>query len=163
MNPETRIMKKISIADGIAADNLFSVLMGSNVEPQKDSSSNMRKKSKTWMRDIMSENFIEETADGKVLNQTIEKEMQRSYIDYSMSVIVGRALPDVRDGFKPVHRKILYAMHDMGMHYNRSYTNPRKWSEKYWLSITLTAILRYDSMVRMVRFLFEISFGRRSG
>ncbi len=57
----------------------------------------------------------------KILNQSIEGEMQRSYIDYAMSVIVGRALPDVRDGLKPVHRKILYAMHDMGLHHNRAH------------------------------------------
>ncbi|MBV9304039.1 MAG: DNA gyrase subunit A [Acidobacteriaceae bacterium] len=45
--------------------------------------------------------------------------MKRSYLDYAMSVIVGRALPDVRDGLKPVHRRILYGLHDMGLHYNR--------------------------------------------
>ena len=45
----------------------------------------------------------------------IEEEMRRSYLDYSMSVIIGRALPDARDGLKPVHRRILYAMHDMGV------------------------------------------------
>jgi DNA gyrase subunit A len=49
----------------------------------------------------------------------IEEEMRRSYLDYSMSVIIGRALPDVRDGLKPVHRRILYAMHDMGVFHNR--------------------------------------------
>jgi len=49
----------------------------------------------------------------------IEDEMKRSYLDYSMSVIIGRALPDVRDGLKPVHRRILYAMYDMGMLHNR--------------------------------------------
>jgi DNA gyrase subunit A len=49
----------------------------------------------------------------------IEDEMRRSYLDYSMSVIIGRALPDVRDGLKPVHRRILYAMHDMGLLHNR--------------------------------------------
>ena len=75
----------------------------------------------------MSDNVkIIETEDGKVIEQTIEKEMKRSYIDYSMSVIVGRALPDVRDGFKPVHRKILYAMHDMSMHFNRPYRKSAK-------------------------------------
>ena len=47
--------------------------------------------------------------------------MQRSYIDYAMSVIVGRALPDVRDGLKPVHRKILYGMYDSGFRPDRSY------------------------------------------
>lgn len=51
--------------------------------------------------------------------QPIEKVMSRSYIDYSMSVIVGRALPDVRDGLKPVHRRILYAMNDLGIPYNK--------------------------------------------
>ncbi len=49
----------------------------------------------------------------------IEDEMRRSYLDYSMSVIIGRALPDIRDGLKPVHRRILYAMHDMGVLHNR--------------------------------------------
>jgi len=51
----------------------------------------------------------------------IEDEMKRSYMDYAMSVIVGRALPDVRDGLKPVHRRCLYAMHDMGNDYNKPY------------------------------------------
>jgi DNA gyrase subunit A len=49
----------------------------------------------------------------------IEDEMRRSYLDYAMSVIIGRALPDVRDGLKPVHRRILYAMHDMGLLHNK--------------------------------------------
>jgi DNA gyrase subunit A len=49
----------------------------------------------------------------------IEDEMRRSYLDYSMSVIIGRALPDIRDGLKPVHRRILYGMHEMGLHFNR--------------------------------------------
>jgi len=52
----------------------------------------------------------------------IEEEMRRSYLDYSMSVIIGRALPDVRDGLKPVHRRILYAMHDMGLMHNRKHS-----------------------------------------
>jgi DNA gyrase subunit A len=55
---------------------------------------------------------------GTVRPVKIEDEMRSSYIDYAMSVIVQRALPDVRDGFKPVHRRILYAMNDMGLHYN---------------------------------------------
>ncbi len=52
----------------------------------------------------------------------IEEEMRRSYLDYSMSVIIGRALPDVRDGLKPVHRRILFAMHDMGLLHNRKHS-----------------------------------------
>ena len=51
----------------------------------------------------------------------IEDEMQKSYIDYAMSVIVGRALPDVRDGLKPVHRRILFAMNDLGNYWNKPY------------------------------------------
>ena len=54
-----------------------------------------------------------------VIPRYIEEEMKTSYLDYSMSVIVGRALPDVRDGLKPVHRRILYAMKEMGLHYNK--------------------------------------------
>lgn len=52
---------------------------------------------------------------------SIEKELQKSYLDYAMSVIVGRALPDVRDGLKPVHRRALFAMRELGVHYNRPY------------------------------------------
>jgi DNA gyrase subunit A len=56
----------------------------------------------------------------------IEEEMRRSYLDYSMSVIIGRALPDVRDGLKPVHRRVLYTMHDMGLQYNKKHTKCAK-------------------------------------
>src|ERR1700758_5699226 len=56
----------------------------------------------------------------------IEEEMRRSYLDYSMSVIIGRALPDVRDGLKPVHRRILYHMYDMGLLHNRKYVKCAK-------------------------------------
>ncbi|HEY8084729.1 MAG TPA: DNA gyrase subunit A [Methylophilaceae bacterium] len=52
---------------------------------------------------------------------SLEEEMRRSYLDYAMSVIVGRALPDVRDGLKPVHRRVLYAMHELSNDYNRPY------------------------------------------
>jgi DNA gyrase subunit A len=56
---------------------------------------------------------------GDVHLTDIHEEMRRSYLDYAMSVIVGRALPDVRDGLKPVHRRVLFAMHEMGLHFNR--------------------------------------------
>ncbi len=59
--------------------------------------------------------------DNNKLQVNIEDEMRKSYTDYAMSVIIGRALPDARDGLKPVHRRILYAMHDMGLQYNRAY------------------------------------------
>ncbi len=66
---------------------------------------------------------MEETtwSHGKILPIQIDKEMKSSYIDYAMSVIVMRALPDVRDGLKPVHRRILYAMHETGMTPNKPY------------------------------------------
>src|SRR5918993_2207946 len=51
----------------------------------------------------------------------IEEEMKRSYLDYAMSVIIGRALPDARDGLKPVHRRVLYSMHREGLQPNRPY------------------------------------------
>lgn len=63
---------------------------------------------------------MQEQTTGKIA-VNIEDEMKRSYMDYAMSVIVGRALPDVRDGLKPVHRRCLYAMHDMGNDYNKPY------------------------------------------
>ncbi|KAA0212053.1 MAG: hypothetical protein EDM78_12150, partial [Proteobacteria bacterium] len=52
---------------------------------------------------------------------SLEDEMRRSYLDYAMSVIVGRALPDVRDGLKPVHRRVLYAMHEVNNVWNRPF------------------------------------------
>ena len=60
--------------------------------------------------------------DGHRTQVNIEDEMRKSYLDYSMSVIIGRALPDVRDGLKPVHRRILYAMHTEGLHHNKRYS-----------------------------------------
>jgi DNA gyrase subunit A len=63
---------------------------------------------------------------GNVVPINIEDEMRRSYLDYSMSVIIGRALPDVRDGLKPVHRRVLYTMQEMGLQYNKKYTKCAK-------------------------------------
>jgi DNA gyrase subunit A len=62
-----------------------------------------------------------ETPNSHVTEINISKEMKASFLDYAMSVIVSRALPDVRDGLKPVHRRILYAMHDLGMHSDKPY------------------------------------------
>lgn len=64
----------------------------------------------------------EETQDSnRIIPVNIEEQMKTAYIDYSMSVIVGRALPDVRDGFKPVHRRILFAMNELGLNHNKPY------------------------------------------
>ncbi len=65
-------------------------------------------------------------SDERLGQIAIEDEMRSSYLDYAMSVIVGRALPDVRDGLKPVHRRILYGMHEMGLTHNRAYRKSAK-------------------------------------
>ncbi|MBI3442266.1 MAG: DNA gyrase subunit A [Candidatus Sungbacteria bacterium] len=89
---------------------------------------------------------------GKVQQREIVDEMRDSYLDYAMSVIVMRALPDVRDGLKPVHRRILYVMHELGLHYNSKFTKSA--------NIVGNSLARYhphgdtalyDSMVRMAQ------------
>jgi len=70
--------------------------------------------------------MAEETNDLPPARQSIipiniEDEMRGAYIDYSMSVIISRALPDVRDGLKPVHRRVLYGMQELGVNYNKPY------------------------------------------
>jgi len=62
-----------------------------------------------------------EALTGHIEDRGLEQEMRSSYLDYAMSVIVGRALPDVRDGLKPVHRRVLYSMHDLGLQPTRAY------------------------------------------
>ncbi len=89
---------------------------------------------------------------GNIQPINIEDEMRRSYLDYSMSVIIGRALPDIRDGLKPVHRRILYAMHDMGLLHNRKHVKCAKVVGEVlgkYHPHGDTAV--YDSMVRMAQ------------
>ena len=93
-----------------------------------------------------------EFQEGKIIERNIETEMKTSYIDYAMSVIVSRALPDVRDGLKPVHRRILYSMHEDGITSDKPY---RKCAN------TVGSVLGryhphgdssvYDAMVRMAQ------------
>ncbi len=88
----------------------------------------------------------------KIVPITIEDEMQSSYIDYSMSVIVSRALPDVRDGLKPVHRRVLYGMSDLGMLHNRNYKkSARIVGEVLGKYHPHGDSAVYDSIVRMVQ------------
>src|SRR5512138_986256 len=78
--------------------------------------------------------------------------MRRSYLDYAMSVIVARALPDVRDGLKPVHRRVLYGMHELGLAYNKSYKKSARIVGEVlgkYHPHGDTAV--YDTMVRMVQ------------
>ncbi len=95
---------------------------------------------------------LDPTRGGNIQPINIEEEMRRSYLDYSMSVIIGRALPDVRDGLKPVHRRILYAMHDMGLLHNRKHVKCAKVVGEVlgkYHPHGDTAV--YDAMVRMAQ------------
>jgi DNA gyrase subunit A len=88
----------------------------------------------------------------KIIPVSIEEEMKSSYIDYSMSVIVSRALPDVRDGLKPVHRRVLFGMHELGMAFNKPYKKSARIVGEVlgkYHPHGDTAV--YDTMVRMVQ------------
>jgi len=88
----------------------------------------------------------------RVIPIFIEREMKDSYIDYSMSVIVSRALPDVRDGLKPVHRRVLYGMNDLGLRPGSSYKkSARIVGEVLGKYHPHGDSAVYDSMVRMVQ------------
>lgn len=89
---------------------------------------------------------------GKIKNVEIESEMQESYLSYAMSVIIGRALPDARDGLKPVHRRILYAMNDMGLKHNSPHKKcARIVGEVLGKYHPHGDVAVYDSMVRMAQ------------
>jgi len=92
-------------------------------------------------------------ADGeKIVPISIEEEMKSAYIDYSMSVIVSRALPDVRDGLKPVHRRVLYGMLDLGVFSNRAHKkSARIVGEVLGKYHPHGDTSVYDSMVRMAQ------------
>jgi DNA gyrase subunit A len=89
---------------------------------------------------------------GKILDIDIREEMKQCFIDYAMSVIVSRALPDVRDGMKPVHRRILFAMYDMGMHHDKPFKKcARVVGEVLGKYHPHGDTAVYDSMVRMAQ------------
>ena len=88
----------------------------------------------------------------RVIPINIEDELKSAYIDYSMSVIVSRALPDVRDGLKPVHRRVLYGMHELGLGYNKTFKKSARIVGEVlgkYHPHGDTAV--YDSMVRMAQ------------
>ncbi len=88
----------------------------------------------------------------RIIPINIEEQMKTAYIDYSMSVIVGRALPDVRDGLKPVHRRVLFAMNELGMQYNKAHKkSARVVGEVLGKYHPHGDISVYDSMVRMAQ------------
>ena len=84
-----------------------------------------------------------ETKQENIIRTDYSEIMQKSYIDYAMSVIISRALPDVRDGLKPVQRRTLYDMYELGIRYDRPYRNvPVLW-EIPWVNIILTATVLF--------------------
>jgi len=88
----------------------------------------------------------------QIKQRLIETELKESYIDYAMSVIVGRALPDVKDGLKPVHRRILYAMYKMGLLSNKPFRkSARVVGEVLGKFHPHGDIAVYDSLVRMAQ------------
>lgn len=100
----------------------------------------------------MEDNYIENFNHGKIKQVNIAKEVRDSFLDYSMSVIVSRALPDVRDGLKPVHRRILYAMYDMGITSDKAHKKSARIVGEVlgkYHPHGDTAV--YDSMVRMAQ------------
>ena len=83
---------------------------------------------------------------GQVIPTALHTEMQRSYLEYAMSVIVGRALPDVRDGLKPVHRRILYAMHELGLVPDRPYRKCARVVGDVWVNTIPTATNQFTML-----------------
>jgi len=72
-------------------------------------------------RDVLANNELKETSNSNVIERVLEEELVKSYLSYSMSVIIGRAIPDVRDGLKPVQRRILYSMYELGLLHNKPF------------------------------------------
>ena len=129
MDPEKRTLRRITLDDAVQADETFTILMGEKVEPRKEFIERTPSTRSIWMR-IEVLVWLPDQGGGemskkpqydpeeirypeqKIVESPLVPEMEKSYIEYAMSVIVGRALPDVRDGLKPVHRRILYAMYE---------------------------------------------------
>src|SRR6187399_234561 len=88
----------------------------------------------------------------RIIPVNIEEEMKTAYIDYSMSVIVARAIPDARDGLKPVHRRVLFAMNELGLAFNRAHKkSARVVGEVLGKDHPHGDASVYDTMVRMVQ------------
>lgn len=132
-------------------DKIEEEIQPEEVDPTSLAGSELRGTDETSPAEIASAEEIDENT-GNLQDRDIQTEMQESYLDYAMSVIVSRALPDVRDGLKPVHRRVLFAMHDIGL----------KSSAKYRKSATVVGevlgkyhphgdVAVYDTMVRMAQ------------
>ena len=134
MDPARRSLLRVGVEEAVIADDMFSRLMGDDVDvvprvhpDQRDRRALPRHLARGDHRN--KGRLVEPVPDGSqpTLESNIEpieiqEEMERSFLDYAMSVIVSRALPDARDGLKPVHRRILYGMYDRGLRPERPYT-----------------------------------------
>ena len=148
MDPATRTLLQVSVEDAAIADDVFSTLMGDDVESRKGFIQaerqgrplpRRRKRAARRTRPVCTtapnrqrgstsarrRRRPADARDGNVEPIEIQEEMERSFLDYAMSVITARALPDARDGLKPVHRRILYGMYEGGMRPDRKHKKSR--------------------------------------
>ena len=124
MDPETRTLTQVTIDDAAARRPTCSRCSWATRSSRGASSSRRTPASRTWTSDPGGDDdgHLDLIGGGNIEPRALEDEMRTSYLDYAMSVIVGRALPDVRDGLKPVHRRVLYAMNEAGLQPNRPYS-----------------------------------------
>lgn len=89
--------------------------------------------------------YLEHLADSKIVNVEVENELKKSFISYAMAVNVSRAIPDVRDGLKPVHRRILYAMSELNLTPDKPYRKSAMVSAKCWANTIPTATVPFTT------------------
>ena len=157
MNPATRTLLQVSVEDAAIADEIFSTLMGEDVESRRGVHPGRTPKtcasSTSDPETAMPRCLTNHRPLGNIEPIEIQEEMERSFLDYAMSVITSRALPDARDGLKPVQRRILYGMYAEGMRPDRPHRKSRERGRRGdGASTTRTATSAiYDALARMAQ------------